>query len=182
MVRLQITGVSKSMGSITWKLVASVEPVDVIPESGTSFRYGLKGFDVVQHKKSAIFSDMFCMLFKDWRSKVEKINAAVLGSKAKTQQFTESEFLIGLAILVGAAEFAQRDCNLFSVKDNGMDEEIWASLCVVPHFEKYMSFYRWKEFQRFSLLFSWMKSGKIVIPVMNFWDSLMNLMIFINQN
>ncbi len=150
MVGQEITVVSKSMGSITWKVVASVDPVDVIPESDASVRYGLKGFAVGKHKKSSIFSDMFLrLLFKDWRSKVEKINAAVLASKAKTWQFTESEFLIGLAILVGAAEFALRGCDLFSVKDTGMDEEVWASLCVEPHFKKFMSFYRWKEFRRF---------------------------------
>jgi hypothetical protein len=53
--------------------------------------------------------------------------------------------LIGLEILVGAAEFAQRGSNLFLVKDNGADEEVWASICIEPHFEKIMSFYRWKE-------------------------------------
>jgi hypothetical protein len=39
--------------------------------------------------------------FLDWRSKIEKINEAVLASKAKTQLFSETEFLTGLGILIG---------------------------------------------------------------------------------
>ncbi len=57
--------------------------------------------------------------------------------------------MIGLAILIGAAEFAQRGCDLFSVKDSRHEEEVWAFLCAEPHFEKIMSFNRWKEFCRF---------------------------------
>ncbi len=51
------------------------------------------------------------------------MNPAILASKAKTRQFTESEFLTGLGILIGAAEFAQRGCDLFSVKDSGEEDE-----------------------------------------------------------
>jgi hypothetical protein len=59
------------------------------------------------------------------------------------------EFLTGLGILIGAAEFAQRWCDLFSTKDSADEDELWPTLCGEPHFEKYMSFYRWKEFKRF---------------------------------
>jgi hypothetical protein len=65
--------------------------------------------------------------------------------------FSQKEFLVGLAVLIGAAEFAQRGCDLFSVKDqlteDGEEEnEAWKSLCAEPHFERFMSFGRWKEF------------------------------------
>jgi hypothetical protein len=30
-----------------------------------------------------------------------------------------------------------------------MEDELWALLCAKPHFEKHMSFYRWKEFWSF---------------------------------
>ncbi len=38
---------------------------------------------------------------------------------------------------------------MFSVKDSGQEEEVWASLCAEPHFKKILSFYRWKEFCHF---------------------------------
>jgi hypothetical protein len=71
-----------------------------------------------------------------------KINEAVVASTAKMQLFSASEFLVCFAILIGAAEFAQRGCDLFVVKDGGQEEEEWACLCAEPHFEKIMSFYR----------------------------------------
>ena len=79
------------------------------------------------------------------------MNEAVVDSKTKCRQFSPSEFLMGLGILIGAAEFAQRGCDLFSVKDQGgeMEQELWPSICPEPHFEAYMSFYRWKEFRHF---------------------------------
>jgi hypothetical protein len=146
----EVTVTSRSVGAIVWKVVALVDPDDVIPESIPGKQYGMKNFDVGRHKRSEVFANLFLLLsFLDWRSKVEKMNFAILASKAKTRQFTESEFLTGLGILIGAAEFAQRGCDLFSVKDSGEEDEKWPTLCGEPHFEKYMSFYRWKEFKRF---------------------------------
>jgi hypothetical protein len=90
------------------------------------------------------------LAFKDWEAKVALMNEAVQALAAKIKKISEAEFLIGLAILIGAAEFAQRGCDLFSVKDQGTDnEDKWTSMCTDPHFEKYMCFYRWNEFQRF---------------------------------
>jgi hypothetical protein len=37
------------------------------------------------------------------------------------------------------------------VKDSGEEEEKWPTLCGEPHFDKHMSFYRWKEFKHFFL-------------------------------
>jgi hypothetical protein len=53
---------------------------------------------------------------------VEKMNAAVAASKVKCSPFTEKEFLTGLAILIGAAQFVIRGSDLFSVKDQFMEE------------------------------------------------------------
>ena len=96
------------------------------------------------------------------------MNEAVLASKAKMGQFSDAEFLIGLAILIGAAEFAQRGCDLFSLKDSGLEEEhglpcVWSliskNLC--PSIGGRNS-------DAFSQLFLWIISGKIVIPGLNF--------------
>jgi hypothetical protein len=150
LVGKEVPVTSRSLGTIIWKVVAAVESEDVIPERSDGIEYGLRGFNVGRHKKSEIFASMFLSIsFLDWRSKVEKINEAVLASKAKTRLFSETEFLTGLGILIGAAEFAQRGCDLFSTKDSADEDELWPTLCGEPHFEKYMSFYRWKEFKRF---------------------------------
>ncbi len=98
------------------------------------------------------------------------MNDAVLASKAKTQQFTEAEFLTGLGISIGAAEFAQRGCHLFSVKDTGAEDEVWTLLCTEPHFEKFMSFYRWKEFHHFFPAIFVDETRKKSNPCMSFRD------------
>jgi hypothetical protein len=79
---------------------------------------------------------------------VKRMNESV-GSESKTRQISNSEFLIGFVILIGAVEFARRGCDSFSVKDGGQEEEVLASLCADPHLIKFMSFYRWKEFCHF---------------------------------
>ncbi len=59
------------------------------------------------YKKSKIFAKMFLKLaFKDWKAKVRLMNEDVQALLSKTKQFSEGEFLIGLGILVRAAEFA----------------------------------------------------------------------------
>jgi len=46
-------------------------------------------------RKSENFSSIFLRLsFKSWRSKVEKMNEAVLASKAKTRQFSDAELVL----------------------------------------------------------------------------------------
>jgi hypothetical protein len=92
------------------------------------------------------------LMFKNWKRKVSKLNAAVSASGAKCRPFMEKEFLIGLGILIGAAEFAKRGFDLFSVRDQVDDineDEQFVSLSVEPHFEKYRPFGRWKDFRRF---------------------------------
>jgi len=150
MVGHEITVSTRSNGAITWKVIAANDPKEIIPEK-ESIQYGLKGFDIESYKKSEIFVAIFLQLaFKNWKEKVVKMNEAVQASKAKVRDFTQSEFLMGLAILVGAAEFAKRGSDLFSVNDQAEgNEEKWVSLCPDPQFEKLMPFYRWKEFRRF---------------------------------
>jgi len=150
----KVTIKTRNNGSMTWTVIASHDPPDVIPEKEHN-EYGLKGFKLKSFKRSEVISSVFLMLlFKDWRKKVEKMNAGVSASKTKCRPFTEKEFLTGLGILIGAAEFAKKGSDLFSVKDQFVeegddDDDKWASLCPEPHFEKFMSFGRWKDFRRF---------------------------------
>ncbi len=147
----------KKNRSITWKVIYSIDPdpADAIPEVHGNFEYGIKAFSCSHHKKSEFISGIFLwLLFKDWMTKVYKLEEAVLASKCKCRLFMLKEFLVGIGIIIGAAEFAKRGSNLFVVKDQAYEEEndeVWASLCHEPHFEQYMAFSRWKDFRRFFL-------------------------------
>jgi len=48
------------------------------------------------------------LIFKNWKRKVSKLNAAIGASSVKYRPFTEKEYLTGLGILIGAAEFVKR--------------------------------------------------------------------------
>jgi hypothetical protein len=106
-------------------------------------------------KKNNIIAKIFLrLMFKDQREKVEKLNNAVVASKAKCRLFTGKEFLTCLAIIKGAADFARRGLDLLSVKDQVEDDDeddtdAWPSLCQDPHFEQYMAFSRWKDLRCF---------------------------------
>jgi len=146
---------TKKNGSMTWKVIESIDNDNVILEHDNS-QYGLKDFSCSHYKKSEIVASIFLrLMFRDWREKLEKLNKAVLASKSKCRLFTSKEFLTGLAIIIGAAEFARRGCDLFSVKDQLVDDDddddndAWPSLCQDPHFEQYMPFSRWKDLRRF---------------------------------
>jgi len=84
---------------------------------------------------------------------VNKMNIAVIASKAKCKKFSNEEFLIGLEIIIGAAEFSQKGVDLFSVKNIGYDDDNdlnqWPSISPSPQFEQYMAFSRFKDFRRF---------------------------------
>jgi len=137
---------------MTWIVIASHDPPYVLPEKEHN-KYGLKGFKIGNFKRSEVLCSVFLMLlFKDWRKRVEEMNVAVVGSKAKCRAFTDKKFLTGLAILIGAAEFAKRE--FFSIKDQFVeegddDDKKWPSLCPKLHFEKFMSFGQWKDFRRY---------------------------------
>jgi len=76
----------------------------------------------------------------------------LISSKAKCKLFTKKEFLMGLAIIIGATDFAKRGSDFFSVKDQAAedeDDDLWASLCHEPHFEQLMPFSQWKIFRCF---------------------------------
>jgi len=45
--------------------------------------------------------------FLDWKEKVNKLNAAVAAEKCKCKKFSEEDFLVGLTLIIGAAEFSQ---------------------------------------------------------------------------
>jgi hypothetical protein len=104
---------------------------------------------IASHEPEVISSVFLMLLFKDWRKKVEKMNAGVSASNQVQTLHRKGISDSGLAILIGAAEFAERGLDLFSVKDQFMEERDDDDFCPKPHFEKFMSFGCWKDFRRF---------------------------------
>jgi hypothetical protein len=92
---------------MTWKVIESIDDYNVIPEHN-NIQYGLKNFSCSNYKKSEIIAKNFlCLVFKDWKEKVEKLNNAVVNSKAKCRLFNSKEFLTGPTILIETAEFTR---------------------------------------------------------------------------
>ncbi len=81
---------------------------------------------------------------------MNKLNAVVAAEKCKCKKISEEEFLVGLALIIGAVEFSQKGVDLFDSK-NGEEEDknVWHSISTSPHFEQYMAFSRFNDFQHF---------------------------------
>jgi len=68
-------------------------------------------------KKSQVLVEIFfkvALLY--WKEKVNKLNAAIAAEKWKCKKFSEEEVLVGLGLIIGAAEFSQKGVNLFGSK------------------------------------------------------------------
>jgi len=111
-------------------------------------------FDTLEHKRSEVLVEMFLTLsFLDWKEKVQKMNEVVEKAACRCKKFSNEEFLTGLAMLIGAAEFSQKGIELFTDKDqsvdDGPDNDQWRSISQSPKFEQYMAFSQFKDFRHF---------------------------------
>jgi hypothetical protein len=148
---------SRKHGNIIWKVVDCHMPPDDKLISSSKISYGLKGFSRGDFKKSEVLAHLFLELtFVDWKSKVDKMNAEVVASKAKCKRFSYEEFIIGLGLIIGASDFSQKGVDLFGMKnvdndddDDDDDVEQWPAISPSPQFEQYMAFSRFKDFRRF---------------------------------
>ena len=117
LVGTEISVVTKKNGTMKWTVVESHTPPEekLITKAGDF--YGLKGFSTSMYKKGEILAHLFLeVTFPDWKAKVGKMNAAVEASKAKCKRFSCEEFLIGLGLMIGTAEFSQKGVDLFGGK------------------------------------------------------------------
>ena len=113
-------------GSMKWKVIATHDPMDenIVREYDPVQNYGLKDFHCHDYKKSEVLVEIFLRVtFLDWKEKVNKMNAAVAAEKCKCKKFSEEEFLVGLGLLVGAAEFSQKGVDLFGSKNEEEEDE-----------------------------------------------------------
>jgi hypothetical protein len=150
----EVSVVTRKNGTMKWTVVEGhTPPTDKIISKTGTFN-GLKGFDIANFRKGEILVHMFLELsFLDWKLKVDKMNAAIEASKAKCKRFSCEEFLIGLGLIVGAAEFSQKGVDPFGGKkgeeEDDDDLEVWPSISPNPQFESYMAFSPFKDFRRF---------------------------------
>ena len=107
----EVTMSTKSNGSMKWKVVETYEPPEenILPEVEVLQQYGMKDFNTSDYMRSEVLVHLFLQLtFIDWKEKVTKMNTAVAAEKCKCRKFSAEEFLIGLALIIGAAEFSQK--------------------------------------------------------------------------
>jgi len=153
LVGTEVVITSKKNGSMKWTVVAFHSPPEEKLISKARLGYGLKEFVLDNYKKSDVLVNMFLQIsYLDWKSKVAKMNLEVEASKTRCKKFTHEEFLIGLGLLIGAAEFSQKGVDLFGGKKGDQDEDDfdeWPSISPSPAFEQYMAFSRFKDFRRF---------------------------------
>jgi hypothetical protein len=116
---------------------------------------GLIDFDTLDHKRSEVLVEMFLTLsFLDWKEKIQKMNEAVEKAACRCKRFSDEKFLTGLAMLIGAVEFSQKGIELFTNKDQSVDDDPdcdqWRSISQSPKkFWQDMAFSRFKDFRRF---------------------------------
>ena len=143
--------------SMKWLVV---EPFDAEEDSTKNNNIapavGLKIFKSTDYPKETAIAELFLHLtFVDWRLALRKMNDAVEeqnnnNQKKKVRPFTEKEFMQGLGIFIGAAEFGVQGANLWKEGDKVASElEEWPSMIPHPEFDKVMKLYRWKEFRHF---------------------------------
>ncbi len=129
-------------GGMSWKVIDSHLPPPektVDADFERAKMYGLKNFDIGQYKKSEMLVHIFLSIaFLEWKTKADKMNEEIMSKRIKVKRFSYEEFLIGLALLIGAAEFSQKGMQLFSFnhsstasddEDDGPGAEYWPSIC-----------------------------------------------------
>ncbi len=129
-------------------------PEDCLSHTHSGIPLGLTDFIISSYRQDEVLCQLFLPLsFKDWKAKVSLLNEAIKHSKAKVKVFSAQEFLIGLGLLIGAAEFAQQGKDLFTSQDQKKscdgDVENWSSLIPHPSFHCHMSYSHFKDFCRF---------------------------------
>ena len=119
-------------------------------ESCTSSNIDRKTLDP---NKSIIFAELFLkLMYKNWEDKLMKMNRCIEEYNMKNEKktikvFDRTEFLIGHALIIGAACYCQSGLVLFN---NGKEQDdSWDTIIAKARFDKHMKLYRFKEFRSY---------------------------------
>ena len=135
---------------------------------------GIKDLKAREHiKESPIpLADLFLQLSflnGEWERKLEMMNKAIVKendtiirsrrqsahsckkqNKSKiVPEFSKPEFLIGMAIVIGAADCSEKGCNLWVSKSEEEWEKCWVSVAAKNDFGVHMRYYRFQQFRTF---------------------------------
>ena len=107
----------------------------------------------VKQSKCTVFAIMFLrLMFVNWHCSLDKFNGCVRkynnNEPRKVKEFSKAEFLVGHAIMVGAAVFLMSGSRLWDMP-NDEDGDEWDSMIQPPGFRQYMKLYRFKQFRTF---------------------------------
>jgi hypothetical protein len=137
---------------VVWKVIAESH-ADVEKDSGN---LGFQGTDLDYLNTNEVIGKMFLQLtFSDWTEKLDILNTAIdeknsANSKSqRVRQFTESEFLTCIGLLVGAPEYGVKGTSLWQNNNNKKMESNWLSIMPHPNFDRYIPEYRFRHFREF---------------------------------
>ena len=156
----QVT-IRQGNNSIVWTVIADYDNGDNLVEvNGPS---GLKNIDEIRAQPSSIrlCKIFFSLIFGDtFKSKLQKMNNYLKEQRnSKCKVFSETEFLTGIGLIIGAAEFSQQGKDLFYRSDEKKmeedDDDQFSSMVPHPNFQRFMSYTRFKDFRRFLPMIWW---------------------------
>jgi len=147
--------------SIIWTVIEKHEPLEYIRPLEENQSVGWKDYKQLEEKpKNIVLASLFLdLMFKDKdavKEMVAKMNHEIERTRdAKVKLFSPEEFLVGLGLIIGAAEFDHqgKKCWINSdhfVSDGSSNKEYdFSSLVQHPNFDRYMPYCRFKDFRRF---------------------------------
>ena len=155
--------------SMEWTVIQEYNNLQPVPVRNEDF-LGIRDLKLKQRISQSALSmaDLFLHLtFKDgeWERSLESMNKKILnhndslsssrnskgsgGGRRAIQPFSAKEFLIALALLIGAADCAEKGENLWFTKSNKKWKKHWVSISPCADFGRYMKLYRFKQFRQF---------------------------------
>jgi hypothetical protein len=139
--------------TVIWTVIpgyTSTSPLSAHPNDSHGLKY------LMELPKNTVLASLFIELMSKDKAHIlvllSKMNRAIREARdSKAKEFAPEEFLIGIALLIGACEFEQQGVNCFSSRDQSPTDSDYGfvSLSPCPNFERWMLFNRFKDFRRF---------------------------------
>ena len=157
--------VSSAGDTMTWKVIA--EHV-VLGSQHVPIRHaqdlGIKDIklrELLRESDLPLADLVMMLLYKngEWERYLEKMNKAIIQSNEinfrkkeqshrRVSTFSKEEFLVGHAIIIGAADCSAKGEKLWNLKTEEVQKQ-WVSIAKDYDFSAHMKFYRFKQFKHF---------------------------------